>query len=352
MKIGITADAHLKTKDECHERYNAFSNILKQCNDLNIEHLIIAGDLFDQAMQNYGEFEGLCKQNNATDIKIHIIPGNHDANIKQEHFASQNIFIYSNPTWVDFNADWSFLFIPHMRDKTMGEVIQENMSQETSEKWCLVGHGDWFGGLALPNPYEPGVFMPITNRDITIYKPDYVFLGHIHIPVDATNLYYAGSPCGLDITETGYRRFLVFDLDINNIESRRLKTDVVFFIDDLVILPAEDEPQFIEDIIHKSIKSWGLDEDDHEFVRVRVRCRGYSSNKAQLIETIINAYRPIQLESEPDVSEVYIANDPQRDYLMAKVRDRVTLMDLVGNENEPSINEILLEAMHLIYGER
>jgi len=352
MKIGITADVHMKAEHECPERYNAFTNILDQCCDLDIKHLIIAGDLFDQTMQNYGEFEALCKKSNFSDIKYHIIPGNHDPNIQKKHFATRDIHVYSEPTWVDFDAGWSFLFIPYIKDKSMGEVIQDNISLKTSDKWCLVGHGDWSAGLTSPNPYEPGVFMPITNKDITIYKPDYVFLGHIHIPIDSEDLYYPGSPCGLNITETGYRRFLVFNLETNSLEFPRIQTDVIYFIDELIILPTEDESQFIKDTIQNSIKSWGLDETDHEKVRIRVRCRGYSSNKAQLLETIKDSYKSYQFESEPDISEVFIANDLERDYLMDKVRERVKFLDWEGNENDPSTDDILLEAMHLIYGEK
>ena len=352
MKIAITADVHMKTKNESPERFNAFENILDQCCEQGINNLVIAGDLFDQEMQNIGEFEALCNKSNFTEIKYHIIPGNHDPNIRQEAFSSQNIHIYSEPTWVDFDYGWSFLFIPYIRDKAMGELIQDNIKLKTNDKWCLVGHGDWSAGLTSLNPYEPGVFMPITNRDLTIYKPDLVFLGHIHIPIDTEYLYYPGSPCGLDITETDYRRFLVANLETNKLESLRVQTDVIYFIDDLIILPTEDESQFVKNTIQRSIMSWGLDDSDHEKVSIRIRCRGYSSNKAKLLTTIKDSYKQFKFNSEPDVTEALIANDLERDFLMGKVRERIEVLDWDGNDNVPSNNEILLEALHLIYGGR
>ena len=352
MKIGITADVHLKAEHECPERYNAFTNILDQCCELDIKHLIIAGDLFEQTMQNYGEFEALCKKSNFSDIKYHIIPGNHDPNIQQEHFAAGNILIYTEPTWVDFDAGWSFLFIPYIRGKSMGEVIQDSINLKTSDKWCLVGHGDWSSGLTSPNPYEPGVFMPITNKDITIYKPDFVFLGHIHIPIHSGDLYYPGSPCGLNITETGYRRFLVLNTETDDVETHRIQTDVIYFKDELIVLPTDDESQFVRDAIQSSITSWDLDETDHTRVRIRIRFRGFSSNKAQLLETIKEFYKPFQFESEPDISEVFIANDPERNYLMDIVKEKVEALDWNEGNNEPSKNEILLQAMHVVYGEK
>jgi hypothetical protein len=233
----------------------------------------------------------------------------------------------------------------------MGEVIQDSISLKPSIKWCLVGHGDWSAGLTSPNPYEPGVYMPITSKDISIYKPNHVFLGHIHLSFESGNLHYPGSPCGLDITETGYRRFLAFDLEINYLENLRIQTDVIYFIEELIIIPSEDETLFIRDAINNSIQSWGLDEHDEEKVCLRVKCSGYSSNKAQLLETILDAYKSFQFESKPDLSEVSIANDPIRDNLIERVRDNIKDIDWNGDSNQPSKNEILLDALHLIYGE-
>ena len=64
MKIGMTADIHIRARKEYPERYNALIDIFNQCSDLGVEHLIIAGVLFDKEMQNYNEFESICKRTN------------------------------------------------------------------------------------------------------------------------------------------------------------------------------------------------------------------------------------------------------------------------------------------------
>ncbi len=351
MKIGITADVHLTTMNQNPERFNAFTNIVDQCSVLGIKNLIIAGDLFDQTRQNFSEFETLCNNPEYRGIIFHIIPGNHDQDICQEHFGYPNIIVYSEPAWVDFGLGWDFLFIPYETEKSMGEVIENCVRQKPVEKWSLIGHGDWSAGLASPNPYEPGIYMPITSKDISIYKPSQVFLGHIHRPLDSSNLHYPGSPCGLDITETGYRRFLVFDLDSNILESRRIKTDIIYFMEEFIILPSEDEPSFVRNAIQESIQLWGLDESDEENVSLRIKCRGYSSNKARLLEILKDGFKAFRLESEPDVSEVSVASDPKRDYLLEKVKESLTALEWRPIGYEPEKDKILLEAMHLIYGE-
>jgi DNA repair exonuclease SbcCD nuclease subunit len=351
MKIGITADVHLKTQVEHPERYNSLENILHQCHELNVRILIIAGDLFDQTMQNFSEFEFLCSQPKTKQITIHIIPGNHDLKIRQEYFSVPNVFVYHEPKWVGFGGGWNFLFIPYKTDKSMGEVIQNNYNQEHVKKWVLVGHGDWSGGVTPSNPYEPGFYMPITSKDIKLYKPNHVFLGHIHAPFDSGNLHYPGSPCGLNINETGHRRFLTFDLETSQIESHLVQNDIIYFIENITILPVEDESTFIRDSAQKSIQSWSLKEGDEEKVRLRVVCRGYSADKAKLMETIKETYNPYQLDGDPDLSQVSIASDPRRDYLMEKVNNTIESLDWASHGNEPTPTEIILEAMKLIYGE-
>jgi len=78
MKVALTADVHLTSKKDHPERFNAFSDILSQTMALGIEHLIVAGDLFDQSLKNYAEFDALCKLKKHQGLQIHIIPGNHD----------------------------------------------------------------------------------------------------------------------------------------------------------------------------------------------------------------------------------------------------------------------------------
>ena len=351
MKIGITADAHLTTNKEFPERYKAFANILDQCIGMGIKNLIVAGDLFNQNSKNYSEFEIFCNKPEFREIIFHLIPGNHDADIRQENFGYPNILVYSEPTWLDFGKDWDFLFIPYRKNKPMGEIIEKSIEHRNLKKWSLIGHGDWYAGLTSPNPYEPGVYMPITSRDISIYKPSQIFLGHIHKPSDFGNLHYPGSPYPLDGSETGYRRFLVFDLETNSVDSFRIQTDIIYFTDELIILPTEDELSFIQNNIIKSIEGWELNEADKEKVQLRVKCRGYSSNKAMLGKIIKEIYHSFHFDIEPDLSAVSHANDPKRDYLLAFVKDYIDTLEWAEKEYEPGKEEILLEAMRLIYGE-
>ncbi len=166
MKISVTADVHLRKSHP--ERYNALEDIFKQTMAENIEHLIIAGDLFDQDFQNYSDFEALSKKYSG--IQLHIIPGNHDLNISQESIVGDNISIYTEPKDLLFDST-IFLFVPYEEGTNMGDKITEMEQSVEGNKWVLIAHGDYYGGLKEQNPLEPGTYMPLSRKDWERFRP-------------------------------------------------------------------------------------------------------------------------------------------------------------------------------------
>lgn len=142
MKIAITADLHLKTKDDCPERYNVLENIIQVLEADNIDNLLIAGDLFDKDFHNYTEFEKLCKSHPKT--RFYIIPGNHDANISEKSIVANNINIYDETTIVDIGST-TFLFVPYEEQVSMGEKIAGKEEEIRDKEWVLISHGDYYG---------------------------------------------------------------------------------------------------------------------------------------------------------------------------------------------------------------
>ncbi len=220
MKIAFTADLHLTTGQMYPERYQALENIFQQLVDEGINTLVVAGDLFDETSRNYAEFDRLCTK--YKDIKVLVVPGNHDSLLNQQEVTAVNLEIYSEPKLKNFGENSpTFLFLPFKKGRTMGEFISGFAADLPENNWVLIGHGDWAEGYE-PNPFEPGVYMPLTRSDLENFKPAQVFLGHIHKAMDRGKVHYIGSPCGLDIRETGRRRFLIFDTHTCKNESRKV----------------------------------------------------------------------------------------------------------------------------------
>ena len=234
MKIAITADLHLTTQDKHPERFQAFSDILQQCRDSGIETLIIAGDLFDENVSNFSDFELVYREHASDKLTIYIIPGNHDHRLVDSAIALDNVRVITETTLIDLDQELPFLFVPYIDEVTMGEEIAKQKDQLKPERWILIGHGDWGSGIRPPDPYEKGVYMPLAGSDISVYRPMKAFLGHIHLPFDSDVVHYVGSPCPLNIGETGRRRFIVFDTESCSITTPYVFNPKIFFMENLL----------------------------------------------------------------------------------------------------------------------
>jgi DNA repair protein SbcD/Mre11 len=349
VKIAITADTHLTSRNEHPQRYRALENILDQMVELGSEHLIVAGDLFDASRQNYADLEAVCKNPAYNQIQFQVIPGNHDADLQEAFIAAPNLHIYAQPELVHVRTEEPpFLFVPYRVGITMGEMIGEVIDQ--GEPFVLIGHGDWMDGLRLVNPLETGVYMPLSRRDIFQFKPLIVFLGHIHASYHKDKVHYPGSPCGLDIRETGRRRFLVYDTGRNLVESRWVKTDFLYYDETLSILPVEDEYEFLRAGFQSRIIGWGLEAEEMAKICLRIKVKGFSTDKSALVEILQDILSGFHLYAEPDISEVSNAYDPARTIIVERFRESMAGFEWKDCSDEPDRDETLWEALAYIYG--
>lgn len=354
MKIALTADLHLTKRTDHPERYRALENILSQMIEAQIQTIVIAGDLFDASQRNYAQFEGICKKPANEGIQFYVIPGNHDATITNAAIVADNLHILTEPDVIAIDPGGpDFLLLPYRAGKTMGEFIQPLVGQLAAGEWILVGHGDWSEGLRQANPYEPGVYMPLTTKDVQAYQPAHVFLGHIHRPWKRGRVHYAGSPCGLDITETGRRSFIVYNTATGEVETKDVDTDVIFFDEFFVVLPTENEQAYVEEAVETRISSWGIQDYERGRVQVRVKVGGYSANRKALLKTLQEAFRghSFYRDEEPDISEVSSSDDPERQYIAERVKGSIDELEWVSGTDEPDKREILLAALQVVYGD-
>ncbi|MHA1280112.1 MAG: metallophosphoesterase family protein [Candidatus Helarchaeota archaeon] len=349
MKVAITADLHLRTKKEYPERYKAIDNILTQCVDLGINDLLIAGDLFDKDLSSYTDFEALCKKTAYKDIKIKVIPGNHDSALLNRKFVLDNFEVIDKPKIIGIDENWKIMFVPYEANKLMGEIIQSLFLEIGDKKWVIVGHGDYIESVREINPYEPGIYMPLTRKDVDAFKPDRIFLGHIHQPILGDKVIYTGSPCGLNIDETGYRSFIVFDTDSNEIVKQKVENDILYFQTSLVVFPTADSLELLGIQIKDYIKGWDIKLDDEKKVRIRVKVSGYSSDRKALDKFIRKEFKNFEFEQEPDLSNVKFADDSDRDFIFEKCIEEVQNLkdDLKTEGLQPEIYKSIL---NLIYG--
>lgn len=349
MKIAVTADVHLSDRASFPERYNALEGIFKTLQAQNTGVLIIAGDLFHKNFVNYSEFENLCRA--YPGIDIHIIPGNHDARISSKSITSGNVTIYTEPEIVLFGS-LSCLFVPYKEKTTMYQQASGWLEQLYGKEWVLVGHGDYYDGLKEINPMEPGTYMPLSRENVTAMAPLRVLLGHIHKPTELNRAYYCGSPCGLDINETGRRRFLMLDTADAGVSSVDVAADVYYFTETFVVVPSEKELEYLGSEIENRILGWGLAPEEKPKVKVRVQVRGYAMDRSGVLKTVEAGFAGFTFyDAEgPLIGELNVSADAQ----LAEIARRT--MQLIDEENwnltdgEPDKELVKLAALRTIYG--
>ena len=352
MKIAVTADAHLTTEGEHPERYRALDNIFEQTVAAGIEHLIIAGDLFQTGSQNYSEFEGLCRK--YPDLELHIIPGNHDPNISGQSLTGENICVYTDPSALEIDSV-TFVFIPYEKNATMGEKIAQLEHEIDGKQWVLVGHGDFFEGVKEPNPLEPKTYMPLSKKNLGRFKPRTVFLGHIHKPHNPYgDVHYVGSPCGQDITETGQRTFLVYDTSDGNVEPHLIETDVLYFMESFLILPRDDEAPRLKQEIANRIESWEITKDDSPKVRFRAEASGYAKDRSAVREALELGFRDFTCfdDGGTKIDDLSVSSDDQLEAISERAMELIKELDWAFGGDEPTREMVERAALKVIYKRR
>ncbi len=350
MKIAITADVHLAGKEESPQRHNALKHILEAAGSQGIANVLIAGDLFHKNFQNYSEFDRLCSE--FPELSLHIIPGNHDAAISSKSITSKNAIIYTEPAWVEFGSA-GCLFIPYKEKATMYEHASGMLGEVQGKNWILVGHGDYYHGLKEVNPLEKGTYMPLSRENVATLRPWKVFLGHIHKPLDRDNVYYCGSPCGLDINETGKRRFLVFDTESGEVESQQIIPDVIYFSENFVLVPSENETDALQEQIKARISAWDIGPEDKNKVVVRVVASGYCMDKTAVLKALESGFSDYSFyykDEGPIVDGLSTSADPQLGSVARRTMQLIDEAEWNLADGEPDKEKVKIEALKTIYG--
>jgi exonuclease SbcD len=348
VKIIVTADTHLRTNGECPERRSALLNILEYAKAEQIGTVIVAGDLFDNDCRNYAEFEGLCKDYLA--VQVHVIPGNHDEEISGKNIIGDNIHIYTTPTVVEIGAV-PFLFVPYQGKTSMVEKIVGAEDKIAGKGWILIAHGDYYGGVKAPNPLEPGTYMPLSRSNVERFKPRAVFLGHIHKGANSGSVYYVGSPCGLDISETGKRTFIEFDTSSGSVSWRSVVTDVIYFQESFVVVPADDEVDLLKAEISKRIASWGIDEADKARVRLRVEAVGYTRDRGAVFAALKEGFGGFSYYGgeDPNADRLSVSTDRQLGALAERAMKLIDDLKWDFGGDQPERDQLRIEALNVIY---
>ncbi len=353
MTIAITADLHLTSRAEHPQRFDTLEDVLDQLLSAGVETLVIAGDLFDQNRRDVHEFEDLVRRPEYRALHMVILPGNHDAQLTQASFSLANLLVIEHPRliWLE-EGGLPFFFLPYKAGESAGARLVPFRSQLPPDGWFLVSHGDYTSGPAVPNPFEPGIYMPLTRADVASFQPVRVFLGHTHLPFQSERVISPGSPAAVDISETGRRGFWLVDPQRDVLDRQFIQRGPIYMKEDFLIIPSGDESSALREDILRRVLSWGFSVEERRRVNLQAVFNGCAADRSALRTAVLEALGDIRLypDGEPDFSHVLYEDDPALAAAAALALGKAAALELNETSAVPDAAEINRAVLQLIYG--
>lgn len=209
VHLGAIPDSNMPWAEERQkEIWESFKNIIKVCNEDDVDLLLIAGDLFHK--------QPLVRELKEVDYyfstlktaHVVIIAGNHDYIGPRSNYRgfewTENVHMLSEDTTEALTIDaintTVYGFSYHARD--IKESRYDDLRPlDTAGIHILLGHGG----------DEKNV--PINRRKLLDSNFDYIALGHIHKPeIFSDKMAYSGSLEPLDRNEIGERGYIIGEI--------------------------------------------------------------------------------------------------------------------------------------------
>jgi len=302
MKILHTADLHLK-KDK-PEQLDILRWIIDTSNSRDVDHVIIAGDMFESdadASTLRSEVKKIFENAKAS---ILIIPGNHDARAYNTDYdyGSRVDQITDTPFSILEKGGFRFVAVP-FQDRSFSECIK-NIPEDTD---ILIAHGTLYDPSFIFSVIDDieTKYMPIFPKNIE-NRARYVALGHLHSRFNITTYartkaVYPGSPYALDTKCASPRAVALVTITDHDIKIERVDVDIAAYWDekDFFVFPG-NEDRVIEGI-RQHLKA-----ADPRRIQPHISIRGYISHGdkeyKRTIDTIETHFKPMFKDLLLDVS--------------------------------------------------
>lgn len=212
IKVLHTGDVHLGYDCEKDDIEKSFARIISICEDENVDVMLIAGDLFDNAGPDDELVDWVIDrfmQINRT--MIMISPGNHDYYIRggcydRINTACENVFIFDGEMdyyEINIGNDVARIYGAGFTDSIcMNSLMKQRNIIDDDAINLGVFHGT-VEGQQSKNPYNP-----ISLKQIEDNEFDYLALGHIHKQTEVlhrgySTYAYCGCPQGMSFGMKG-----------------------------------------------------------------------------------------------------------------------------------------------------
>ncbi len=277
MRIVHTADVHLS--QDHPERLEALKQILKTCEDEDVDILLIAGDLFDDNVDVETlktDLRPLFKDNS---FQTYVIPGNHDntAFRKEDYFGEDIQILTESPYEIKEFDDLRLIALPYT-EKNFSEIMDE-LPEPGTKTDIMMMHctlSGTTGGFG-----EEEKYMPVKPAQIIQTGYDYILAGHIHSSATRktfgdTTFAYSGSPVSISSSETGRRAVWILDTEKEEMKAQQLDTE--YFIQRRIeLMPGNEDEE--RDTLISNLSDRELDK-----ANIQIELAGFTEKELEQIK--------------------------------------------------------------------
>lgn len=279
VKFLHCADIHLDAPftslgsypDKGHERRQdlklVFNMIIDIARDEKVDVLLISGDLYEHSYVKKSTINFINdKFKEISDIKIFIVPGNHDPGVPNSFYRSYN--------WADnvyvLSQEKQCIVLDDLEACVYGIGFRDFSQEAVHLKNIELVHPGYINILLLHGTVDmdikPGKnsYNPVSSADLACLNMDYIALGHFHNRIDDIGgfgrAYNPGSPEPLGFDEEGEHGVYVGTITRDGAEESRLDIRFItlgrkYYINDEINISGCNTNEQIIDRIDRKIRN-------------------------------------------------------------------------------------------------
>lgn len=321
------------------ELRQVFQSIIKLAHDGQVDLLLICGDLFENRCVRKSTISFLCDEfNKIGDIKVVIIPGNHDpdypGSFYRSHSWPENVHILSGDrSFIEFKEKGLSIF-----NSTDGKDLLTHSNIN-----IFVAHG------TLDMNPGSNTFNPLSSEKLETLGFDYIALGHFHNRIESAGrrglAFNPGSPEPLGFDEEGVHGVFLAEISKTENAASNVKVDFVSlnrraFKNITVNTAGCDNHEKLMEIISTEIAASGSENDLYNITLKGTVEKGFNVDKKLLEMQLAEKAFFIRLKDEtiPDYDFNDIKKEPGlRGLFVRKMLDRIDKATSAGDESEKMI---------------
>ena len=286
----------------------AFARVVDACLEHEVDFLVVAGDLFDDAGADLSSRSALEREVRRLDeagIPAYVAGGNHDPGTSRLRRGVQGLHYFSpsEVERIEHPRDGEVVAVlygrTHERERETRNLAAAFHREAADQNAVAVLHAN-VGGRTDFEPYAP-----CTTEDLRAAGMDYWALGHIHGRTEVLQddrAWYPGCPQGLSPRDVGPHGCLLVEIADGRAATTFVETDAVRWASAHVDVSNAADPDGVRDALSDACEAVRQEADRPAVLRAELTGRApvrHDLVRAGALEELLDVVRGEQMARDP-----------------------------------------------------